>query len=260
MPDELTQILLTNLQKHADPKTKTWWENYVKGSPPFLGVKMAIIRTELHRWHKRYVDDQMGYPEQVTLALQLFDGKYTEEKLAGTLFLQEILLPSGAIRWQRDIDRFAALFTGGKIYDWNTCDWFCVKVLGPLIQENGLACARHIAEWRQSENLWQARAALVAFVNVAGTDTYYPAIEASCQVLIRRPERFAKTAVGWILREVSSYDEPFVRQVIIDNVRHFSAESLKNATKYFSQEEQKYYREMFKQNRKENHEHSAKSS
>jgi hypothetical protein len=30
MPDELTQRLLTNLQKHANPKTKTWWEIYVK--------------------------------------------------------------------------------------------------------------------------------------------------------------------------------------------------------------------------------------
>jgi hypothetical protein len=30
MPHELTQILLTNLQKHTNPKTKTWWENYVK--------------------------------------------------------------------------------------------------------------------------------------------------------------------------------------------------------------------------------------
>jgi 3-methyladenine DNA glycosylase AlkD len=257
---KLTEKLQADLKQYANPKTKAWWENYVKGSPPFLGVKMPMIRTVVHHWHKEWVDGQMTGLEQVTLALQLFDGEYTEEKLAGTLFLQEILLPSGAVEWRRDLDRFAALFTGGKIYDWNTCDWFCVKVLGPLIQENGLACAHHIAGWRQAENLWQARAALVAFVNLAGTDTYYPAIEASCQVLIRRPERFAKTAVGWILREVSKVDEPFVCQVITGNIRHFSAESLKNATKYFDREEQKHYREMLKQNRKENYEHSAKSS
>jgi 3-methyladenine DNA glycosylase AlkD len=107
-------------------------------------------------------------------------------------------------------------------------------VLGPLIQENGSACAHHIAEWRQAENLWQARAALVAFVNVAGSSEYYLAVEASCQVLIRRPERFAKTAVGWVLREVSNYDESFVQQVIAANIGHFSPESLKNATKYFN--------------------------
>jgi 3-methyladenine DNA glycosylase AlkD len=257
---ERTEKLQVDLKQHANPQTKAWWENYVKGSPPFLGVKMPIIRTVVHHWYKEGVDGQMTGLEQVTLALQLFDGEYTEEKLAGTLLLQEILLPSGAVEWQRDVDRFAALFTEGKIYDWNTCDWFCVKVLGPLIQENGLACAQHIAQWRQAENLWQARAALVAFVNVAGSRAYYPIIEASCQVLIRRPERFAKTAVGWILREVSKVDEPFVHQVISGNVRHFSAESLKNATKYFSREQQKHYREMLKQNRKENDEHRAKSS
>jgi 3-methyladenine DNA glycosylase AlkD len=247
MSDELAQILLTNLQQHANPKIKTWWENYVKGSSPFLGVKMPTIRAELHRWHKAYIEGRMGYPAQVALALQLFDGKYTEEKLAGTLFLQEILLPSGAIQWQRDVERFAALFAEGKIYDWNTCDWFCVKALGPLIQENGLACAQQIAAWRQAENLWQARAALVPFVKVADNSAYYPVIEASCQVLIRRPERFAKTAVGWVLREVSSYDESFAQRVIAANIGHFSLESLKNAAKYFSQEEQTYLRKMLKQ-------------
>jgi 3-methyladenine DNA glycosylase AlkD len=46
-------------------------------------------------------------------------------------------------------------------------------------------------------------------------------------------ERFAKTAVGWILREISKHGEPWVRKEIADNIKDFSTESLKNATKYF---------------------------
>ena len=38
-------------------------------------------------------------------------------------------MPLGAIEWQMDVPRFAALFAEGWIYDWNTCDWFCIKVL-----------------------------------------------------------------------------------------------------------------------------------
>ncbi len=243
---ELKLKLRESLAYHADAKTKAWWENYVKGSAPFLGVKMPVIRQELHRWHESGVEGVWDYPAQVELALSLFDEKYAEEKLAGTLFLQEILLPAGVINCEHEIDRFAALFSDGKIYDWNICDWFCVKVLGPLIRERGLDCANQISRWRSAENLWQARACLVPFVSVADTNVYYPDVERSCQVLIRRKERFAKTAVGWILRDISRYDEAFVRQVIEGNIKHFSSESLKNATKYFDKDDQSHYKRMLK--------------
>jgi len=218
----------------------------VKESAPFMGVKMPVIRTVLYQWHKDNVERILEYAEQLELALSLFDEEYTEEKLAGTLLLQEILLPSGAIKCKRDINRFAALFGSKKIYDWNTCDWFCVKVLGPLIRENGLECANRISRWRSAENLWQARACLVPFVKVADSSVYYPNIEASCRVLIRREERFAKTAVGWILRDVSKHDVAFVRKVIERNIEHFSVESLKNATKYFEKDDQNRCRKILK--------------
>jgi len=238
--------LKEDLKKSAKVETKTWWENYVKKGAPFMGVKMPNIRTVVHRWHKENVEGRIDFPEQIDLALALFEGEYTEEKLAGTLFLQEILFPSGVVNCKRDVDRFAVLFDGGKIYDWNTCDWFCVKVLGPLIQVNGLECANRISRWRSAKNLWRARASLVAFVKVASESVYYPAIEASCRVLIRRQERFAKTAVGWILRDISRYDESFIRKVLEGNIQHFSSESIRNATKYLTKESQKHYREMLK--------------
>lgn len=236
--------LRESLERHADDKTKAWWENYVKGSAPFMGVKMSAIRTVLHRWYKAEVEGSLEYPAQLELALSLFDEQYTEEKLAGTLFLQEILLAANIIKYKRDVARFADLFTDGRIYDWNVCDWFCVKVLGPLISENGLNCANRISEWRNAENLWQARACLVPFVKVADNSVYYPNIGLSCRVLIRREERFAKTAVGWILRDVSKHDKAFVRRVIEENIEYFSSESLRNATKYFEKDDQNHYRRM----------------
>jgi 3-methyladenine DNA glycosylase AlkD len=238
--------LQTRLHADANPETKAWWESYVKESAPFLGVKMPIIRSIVHQWHKDNIAGNFLYPEQVDLALALFEGEYTEDKLAGTLFLQEILLPAGVVSCNSDIDRFAILFDSGKIYDWNTCDWFCVKVLGPLIQKNGMECANRISKWRDAKNLWRARSSLVAFVKVAGEYVYYPDIEASCQVLIRREERFAKTAVGWILRDISKYDKPFVQRLVEENIQHFSSEAIKNATKYFSKETQQDYLEMLK--------------
>ena len=246
MYKEQILLLQEGLRKHADAKTRAWWENYVKDSAPFLGVKMALVRTEVHQWHQEHIEGKLALSEQLDLALVAFEGIYTEEKLAGILYLQEILLPAGALDYTQDTIRFASLFDEGLIYDWNVCDWFCIKVLGSLIEENGLDCADGIAGWRNAINLWRARASLVAFVPVAGDSDYYPAVEASCAVLIGRPERFAKTAVGWILREISRYDEAYVREILDANIQDFSVESLKNATKYFGKEEQKQYRQLLK--------------
>ena len=234
------------LSAKADPKAKAWWEGYVKESAPFLGVKMAEIRAIVQQWHQDEIADNLNLDQQVDLALTLFTGEYTEEKLAGTLFLQEILLPANAIQFDRDLNRFAALFQDNLIYDWNMCDWFCVKLLGDLIKKEGDSWAHGFAAWRDADNLWQARASLVAFVTVAENTTYYPLIEPSCQMLIQRPERFAKTAVGWILRDISKVDQAFVDRVVTQNIAHFSTESLKNATKYLSKEEQNHYRQLLK--------------
>ncbi|UCH80821.1 MAG: DNA alkylation repair protein [Nitrospiraceae bacterium] len=101
--------------------------------------------------------------------------------------------------------------------------------------------------WRTAENLWQARASLVAFVKVADNSIYYPAIQTSCQILITRKERFAKTAVGWILRDISKHNESFVQHFIDENIKTFSTESLKNAIKYFSKDIKNQYVKILKE-------------
>ncbi|NIT13613.1 MAG: hypothetical protein GTN99_05040, partial [Candidatus Dadabacteria bacterium] len=83
-----------------------------------------------------------------------------------------------------------------------------------------------------AENLWQARASLVSFERVSQDLNYFSMIEKSCKKLIKRKERFAKTAVGWLLREISKQDEKYVKQFIQDHIKHFSAETIRNALKY----------------------------
>jgi hypothetical protein len=93
--------LQRRLDEVADPAVKDWWENYVKGSAPFRGVKMPLIRAALHKWHaEEEIAAELSLAQQKDLALALFREEQTEDKLAGILFLQEILLPAGAIEWQ----------------------------------------------------------------------------------------------------------------------------------------------------------------
>ncbi len=102
---------------------------------------------------------------------------------------------------------------------------------------NGKDCAIAISRWSKSQNLWQARASVVSFVNfvkVKNKNRHFEElielILSSCTVLIQREERFAKTAVGWILRELSILYKEEVISFIGKYVDYFSKESLRNAT------------------------------
>ena len=68
-------------------------------------------------------------------------------------------------------------------------------------------------------------------------------IHKACVVLIRREERFSKTAVGWILHDISKHDEEFVTSFVDNNLESFSNESLGNALKYFDENTRNDYSE-----------------
>jgi 3-methyladenine DNA glycosylase AlkD len=232
----LVRELQTRLQGKAVVETKDWWEQYLKYAIRFRGVKMADVRAVLHSWHvDQGIGGTLSLTEQKDLALALFREEHAEDKLAGILFLQEILLPTGGIVWQDDLSRFASLFAEGWIHDWNICDWFCVKVLGPLAQLEGEACARAIADWKTAENLWQRRAAGVAFVNLAqrGDENFAGFTDLLLDIsaaTVKHPERFSQTGTGWVLRELSLAEPARVERFVARYLCDFSNEGLRYAT------------------------------
>ena len=236
---QLIGILQNLLDQQSSQKTKKWWEKYLKDVIPFRGVGIPDIREQLAIWRSENGIEDWTEEEQLEIALRLFEQPFAEDKLAGMLFLQYYLYDK--LEWQGLLERYEDLYIKGLISDWNISDWFCVRVLGPTIAKYGDACARAIASWRRSENLWQARSSIVAFVKVSSCTRYYPLIIRSCKVLIKREERFAKTSVGWIMRDISKYDKDLVERFIKSHIEHFSPESLRNALKYFNKNEQKSY-------------------
>ena len=234
---ELIQNLQSRFDDVAQLSKKDWWERYMKYEIEFRGVNLIEIRKVLRRWYQDYELGQWTQSQQSELALALFREHYAEDKLAGILFFQEYLLDIP--NWKELLESFEALFTEGHIYDWNVCDWFCVRVLGVLIERHGIVCGKAIAKWSNAENLWQARASLVAFVNHAKKKAE-PTLEikemilAISAILIAREERFAKTAVGWVLRELSTAYPEDVISFVKPHEALFSKESLKNAMKHLS--------------------------
>jgi 3-methyladenine DNA glycosylase AlkD len=200
--DGLIDRLQLRLNAHATAATREWWTKYLRGAASFRGVKMGDVRTAVHAWfEEERLGEHLSMGQQKDLAVMLLEEDYTEDKLAGILFLQEILLPAGALDWRSDVPRFARLFDGGYIRDWSICDWLCVKVLGPLVEQQGEACARAISGWREANSVWQRRASVVAFVNLASKgDQNFPGfiemVLDNCSYLLGSQERFAQTGVG----------------------------------------------------------------
>jgi 3-methyladenine DNA glycosylase AlkD len=232
----LITCLQRRLDERANQKTKAWWERYLKGVIPFRGVKMADIRASLHSWiEAEGIEPELALAEQKELALQLLRERYAEDKLAGILYLQEVLLPRSGIVCRDDLTAFTLLFEEGHISDWNTCDWFCVKVLGPLAQQEGEACARAIAEWRCADNLWQRRASGVAFVDLAkhgdaNFDGFTDMLLEVCAATVQHSERFAQTGTGWVLRELSLADQERVVDFVETHLNRLTREGLRYAT------------------------------
>src|SRR5919112_3140738 len=236
--DDLIDKLQSRLNASATAATREWCTKYLRGAASFRGVKMGDVRAAVHGW---FEEEQLGKllsaDQQKDLALMLLEETYTEDKLAGVLFLQEILLPAGALEWRSDLPRFARLFDEGYIRDWSICDWFCVKVLGPLVEQQGESCARAIAKWRDAESVWQRRASVVAFANLArkgdqNLPGFTETVLDNCGHLLGSQERFVQTGVGWVLRELSRSDQDRVIGFVEANLERFSREALKNATKY----------------------------
>ena len=228
----LIDELQTALSARATPARRDWWTRYLKGAIEFRGLGVPEIREEVAAWRTKTGLDSAPLDDQFAIALVLLREPIAEDKLAGILYLQEYL--NAHVAWRIALPQYAELLDHGYIHEWSTCDWFCVRVLGPTIARHGVPCARTIASWHRAENLWRARASAVAFVNLVADPRFHDLIERSCATLIRRDERFAKTAVGWVMRELSHHDPNRVAKFVRQHERHFSRESLKSATRFLA--------------------------
>ncbi len=234
--DARAKRLTSVLERRADPDTKAWWERYLRGVIGFHGVRMATIRRELRTWlEKERAVTPMTASDEKQLAMTLLMQPLAEDKLAGILFYQEVLVPNGSVVWRRDLPRMAALFDDGSIADWSTCDWFCVKVLGPLVVREGQPCATAIAAWSRADNLWRRRAAVVSFVNLAkhgdaNFTRFTDLVLGACTELVKSSERFAQTGAAWVLRELSRAEPNRVSAFLRANLGSLSREGVRSAT------------------------------
>ncbi len=222
--------LQSALEQAAEQRTRQWWQDYLKGAIPFLGVGIPRIRTILKGLYKQYKVQGWNRQQKLDLAARLMEREQAEYKLAAILLYQ--------IWYINEIDPETILFSLEKYYqkrliaDWNTGDWLCVRVLTPLLEQHSSVVLSHLDEWIQHAYVWKARAALVALCQARDITRFRQQLFKYCDILIRRPERFARTAAGWALRQYSRHDMAQVQDFLLSHREYLSLEVFNNAAKY----------------------------
>ncbi len=233
------------LVANSNKKKKDWWERYLRNSITFLGVGIPEIRDLLIVWYKENQIETLSLETQLSIVKEVIMRTFAEDKLAGILFIQLFLLK--AENYNSIVLLIEKLFDEEKIFDWNTCDWMCVRLLTPIVESGDVESVKIITSWKDATFLWKARASAVAFAQVKDKTMHMKAIDEINRTLIKRDERFGKTSVGWLLREISRNDKTYVKNFVSDEIKHFTKETINNSMKYFEKEERKFYLEKLKQ-------------
>jgi 3-methyladenine DNA glycosylase AlkD len=218
------------LRKSGSTEKAEWWNQYMKGEIPFLGVGIPEIRKVFLDKDKELSFAKLSMNKQVSLVNGLMRGEFAEEKLAAILYVQLYWM-----EWMKGgflMNLISDWFDDRHIHDWNTTDWLCVKVLTPLVDSGDPEVIWKLKRWNQDSYIWKARASLVPFARANSITDHSRDINRMADTLIRRDERFAKTAVGWVLREYSKHDLEFVIAFLNKHVKYTTSEVKRNALKY----------------------------
>jgi 3-methyladenine DNA glycosylase AlkD len=217
------------LRQRADTRKAAWWSDYVKGAR-FLGVPMAETRSIALEWWDGL--DDAGDP--VDTCLDLGRHRISEVRLAGIAIMEHRLVPGGDLT-APSLERVRGALDDGAYDDWNTCDWLCVKVLGPLLSSPEPHVHADVLAWSASDTLWTRRASVVAFVNLIGPAEPSPgfdeAFASTAGLLLEDGRRFVQTAVGWTMRMFATRRPREAAAFLEDHIDVISREALDNATK-----------------------------
>jgi 3-methyladenine DNA glycosylase AlkD len=230
MQDTRTEIT-RELHRQGCREKAEWWNQYLKGEIPFIGVGTPEIRKVFLERDRQYAFGQLPMNRQVALVNGLMRGDFAEEKLAAILYVQLFWLDSQRPRFLMNL--LSDWFDDRNIYDWNTTDWLSIRILAPLVDSGDPEVIWKLKRWNRDSSLWKARASMVPFARVSSITRHAALIYRFADILIRRKERYAKTAVGWVLREYSKHDKEFVLSFLSKHVKYITAEVKRNALKYY---------------------------
>lgn len=227
--NSFSKNILNRLKSVRNADKAAWLENYVKHEIRSLGVGIPEIREIVKNTENDFLLTQESIPVQIQVLNELMKDEYTESKLASIIYLQLYWKEAES---QVILELISEWFENKWINDWNVCDWLCVRLISPLVDKDPDNTIRELSKWNSDKYLWKARASLVPFAECKSSSRHGKTILSFSELLIKREERFCKTAVGWVMRQFSKADSEFVTGFLEKHKNWLTKEVINNATKY----------------------------
>jgi 3-methyladenine DNA glycosylase AlkD len=227
---DIVKIIHQELKKHHNAQKAKWLENYVKHDIKSRGVGIPQIRSIVQSVYKQNKLNVLPLSNQKIILDELMKQDYAEDKLAAIIYVQ-LYLKDADVKFQ--LSMISNWFDKKWIYDWNVCDWLCVRLLSPLVDKYPKQTIVELKKWNNDKYLWKARASLVPFAQCKTLKEHLITVNKFSVFLIKREERFCKTSVGWVLREISKSDKNYVLKFLEVYRQIITPEVVKNARKYF---------------------------
>lgn len=244
----IVHSLQSSIDAVSTAQYKAWIERYLKHESVCRGAKTPAIQSAVLQWSKQNNIRSLSRNESTSAALiqALFATHINEDATAATFYIQDILLPEDLFPPRRLVE-IERIFEGGHISVWNTLDALSTRVLSDTIDKYGEEPLLRICKWRNAEDVWQARASVVSLLKFVRAGTYMKEARTNCEVLIKRKERFANTAVGWCMRDIARKNEAFMVQFVEEFAEYFSLEAARNASKWCQPRERQRLLDIVKQ-------------
>ena len=227
---KLSKLLIEKLIYNSDIKTKQWFDNYLKGAIEYRGLKTPKVASLVKEWYTQNELKQYNLGDRLELCSDLITSSFAEDKFAGIIYIQKFILAK--IDYKILLDQCNLFFEQGYFFDWSTTDWFCTRILDPIIINNDMNAAETIANWRTSENFWQRRASIVSFRHSSLERKYHILIEKIIDRLVREDERFIQTGIGWVLADMSKKYPIEVEAIFRKYIKELSKEVIDRHSKY----------------------------
>lgn len=233
-PDVSVRKLQRSLQSHACPKTKAWFDGYLKGAISYRGVPIPKVRElACAQWAADGYGAKTLFTQLEFVGLLLSQAK-AEDKFAGILLTQEKVL--GKETAYEVLNLFEEAFESGAFFDWSTVDWCCTRVLGPLLVLGPASLRTRVARWTASNDVWKRRAAIVSQRNLLAVEPQEVDRAASIiKKLLPDEERFIQTGIGWYLADLSKRDPEYAARLFMKHFKALSPEVIRRHAKHLPQ-------------------------
>jgi len=205
--------------QHSKPGYKTY------------GLKTSEIREMINKYKHQF--NRLNLIEGFDLAKRFFESGYGEQASFGISLIEMNLEETNTTHFDL-FDEFLDSFN-----NWATTDWFCFRIIQPLLIKYPEETLKLLMKWNLSENIWKRRASIVSFTKkIAMEENFIDQIFYLCDNLIWDEEELIKKAVGWGLRDnMHKSKERIVEYIKTLRKEGVSSKIISNAIQNLSTEE-----------------------